>query len=104
MTVEIDPAITVNTTTLTLGEVKVGQTIERKVVVRGTKTFKITAIKGTDGVIEVKNNSTESREQHVLTVRLKGDKPGNIDRTLKVITDIKDEGEVEFRAKGNVVP
>jgi hypothetical protein len=104
LTVSIDPAITVNTTILTLGEVKVGQSVERKLVVRGVKPFKITDIKGTDGVIEVQNNSDESREQHVLTVRLKGDKPGTIDRTLKVITDIKDEGEVEFRAKGNVVP
>jgi hypothetical protein len=104
LTVSIDPAITVNTTILTLGEVKVGQSVERKLVVRGVKPFKITDIKGTDGVIEVKNNSTESREQHVLTVRLKGDKPGAIDRALKVITDIKDEGEVEFHAKGQVVP
>ena len=34
----------------------------------------------------------------------KGSKPGEVSRTLKVITDIKDEGEIEFRAKGNVVP
>ena len=52
----------------------------------------------------MKDNTAESREQHVLTVRLKGGKPGVVNRTVKVLTDIKDEGEVEFRAKGHVVP
>ena len=104
LTVEIEPPLTVNTTTVALGEVKVGETAERKLVVRGTQPFKITAIKGADDGLEVKDNTSESREQHVLTVRLKGGKPGDFNRTVKVVTDIKDEGEVEFRAKGHVVP
>ena len=54
--------------------------------------------------LEVKDNTADSREQHVLTVRLKGGKPGEFSRTVKVLTDIKDEGAVEFRAKGQVVP
>jgi hypothetical protein len=104
LTVEVEASLTVNSTTLSLGEVKVGETAERKLVVRGSAPFRITEIKGTDGVIEVKSNTAESKEMHVLTVRLKGDKPGNVSRTLKVVTDIKDEGEVEFTAKGQVVP
>ena len=36
LTVEIEPSLTVNTTTVALGEVKVGETAERKLVVRGT--------------------------------------------------------------------
>jgi hypothetical protein len=104
LTVQIEPPLTVNFTTVSLGEVKVGATAERKLVVRGDRPFKITAVKGTDDVVEVKNPSNDSKEQHVLTVRLKAAKPGEVDRTLKVVTDIKDEGEIEFRAKGNVVP
>jgi hypothetical protein len=104
LTVEIEPALTVNVTTLSLGDVKVGETAERKLVVRGSTPFKITAVKGTDDTVQVKDNSAESKEQHVLTVRLKGDKPGDVSRTLKVVTDLKDEGEVEFQAKGHVVP
>ncbi len=104
LTVEIEPPLKINVTTLALGDVKVGATAERKLVVRGDRPFKITAVKGTDGSLEVKSASPESREQHVLTVRLKGEKPGDVDRTLKVITDIKDEGEIEFRATGHVVP
>lgn len=104
LTVEIEPPLTVNVTTLSLGEVKVGETAERKLVVRGVKPFRITAVKGTDASLEVKDNTDESKELHVLTVRLKGDKPGEVSRTLKVVTDIKGEGEVEFAAKGYVVP
>jgi hypothetical protein len=104
LTVEVEAALTLNSTTLSLGEVKVGETAERKLVVRGATPFKITAVKGTDAVIEVKQDSADSKEMHVLTVRLKGDKAGKVSRTLKVVTDIKDEGEVEFTAKGQVVP
>jgi hypothetical protein len=104
LTVEIEPSLTVNTTTLSLGDVKVGETAERKLVVRGGAPFKITAVKGTDKVIEVKADSADSKEMHVLTVRLKGDKAGAVSRSLKVVTDLKDEGEVEFTAKGQVVP
>jgi hypothetical protein len=104
LTVEIEAPLTVSFATLSLGEVKVGDTAERKLVVRGSKPFKITAVKGTDDALQVKDNTGESQEQHVLTVRLKGEKPGDVSRTLKVVTDIKDDGEVEFRAKGHVVP
>jgi hypothetical protein len=104
LTVEIDAPLTVNTTTVALGEIKVGETAERKLVVRGGRPFKITAIRGADDSLEVKDSTSDSAEQHVLTVRLKGAKPGQLNRIVKVVTDIKDEGEVEFRAKGSVVP
>jgi hypothetical protein len=104
LTVEIEAPLTVNFTTVSLGEVKVGETAERKLVVRGVKPFKITTVKGTDDVIDVKDNTSDSKELHVLTVRLKAAKPGDVSRTLKVLTDIKEEGEVEFVAKGHVVP
>jgi hypothetical protein len=104
LTVEIEPPVTVSFTTVSLGDVHVGQSIERKLVVRGARPFRITEVEGTDDVIQVKDNSSESKELHVLTVRLKGDTPGDVNRTLKVITDIKDEGELQFRARGHVVP
>jgi hypothetical protein len=104
LTVEVESPLTINVSTVALGEVKVGETAERKVVVRGARPFKITAIKGTDKELQVDDNTKESKEQHVLTVRLKGDKPGDVKRTLKVVTDMKDEGEIEFTAKGTIIP
>jgi len=104
VTVEIEPPVTLSFTTVSLGDVHVGESSERKLVVRGARPFRITEVEGTDDVIQVKDSSSESKELHVLTVRLKGGTPGDVNRTLKVITDIKDEGEVEFRARGHVVP
>lgn len=104
LTVEIEPLVTINTTTVTLGQVKVGETAERKLVVRGSAPFKITALKGTDDVLQVNDNATGSKDLHVLTIRLKAAKPGALSRTIRIVTDFKDEGEVEFVAKGEVVP
>jgi hypothetical protein len=104
LTVEIESALTLSTSTLSLGEVKVGATAEKKLVVRGSTPFKVTSVKGTDAGIEVKPDSADSKAMHVLTVRLKGDKAGKVKRTPKVITDLKDDGEVEFTAKAQVVP
>jgi uncharacterized protein DUF1573 len=104
LTVEIESALTLSTSTLSLGEVKVGATAEKKLVVRGSTPFKVTSVKGADAGIEVKPDTADSKAMHVLTVRLKGDKAGRVNRTLKVITDLKDDGEVEFTAKAQVVP
>jgi len=104
LTVEIEPLLTLNTTTVSLGQVKVGETAERKLVVRGTSPFKITALKGTDDVLQVSDSTSGSKDLHVLTIRLKGGKPGEVNRTVRLVTDLKDEGEVEFVAKGQVVP
>jgi len=39
---------------------------------------------------------------HVLTVTFRPTKLGDLDRKLKVITDLKDEGEVEFETTAKV--
>jgi hypothetical protein len=40
----------------------------------------------------------------VLTVKLKGRNPGELSKTLRVLTDLKQEGDVEFQATAQVVP
>src|SRR6266542_2795770 len=57
LTVEIESSLSVNPPAVTLGEVKLGGETERKVIVRGIKPFKITAVKGTDALLSVKDNS-----------------------------------------------
>ncbi len=104
LTVEIESALSVSPSAVSLGSVKVGESAERKVIVRGVQAFKITALKGAEGQIEVKDSSDGSKQVHVLTVRLKAAKAGDLSQTVKVITDLKDEGEIEFQAKGQVVP
>ena len=65
--------------------------------------FKITAIKGTDDQLTVKDSTDEAKALHVLTVKLKAAKPGESSRTIRVITDLKEDGEIEFQTKIQVM-
>jgi hypothetical protein len=104
LTVEIESALNVSTSPVALGQVKVGESAERKVILRGATPFKVTGVQGADEQLEVKDNTEGRKQVHVLTVKLKGARPGELNRTVRVITDLKDEGEIEFTAKGQVVP
>jgi hypothetical protein len=104
LTVEVESALSVSPTVANLGQVKAGTAAERRIIVRGIKPFKITSVKGADGEISVQDSSSDSKAVHVLTVKLKAEKPGELNRTLQVVTDLKDEGEVEFQAVATVMP
>ena len=104
LTVEIEAALTISPTQLNLGQIAVDAEVERKVIVRGAKPFKITEIKGVDESLSVSDSTTDSKPIHVLTVKLKGIEPGEVVRTLQVITDLKEDGRVELRARGKVMP
>jgi hypothetical protein len=104
LTVEIESALSISPANVTLGDVKVGAEAERKVVIRGVKPFKITDVKGTDDSVKVRDSNTDSKPVHVLTLTLKGAQAGEFNRTFRVITDLKDEAEIEFQAKAQIMP
>jgi hypothetical protein len=104
LTIEIESALTVSPTVANLGQIKAGAETERKVIVRGVKPFKITEVKGIDDLLKVQDSTGESKSVHVLTVKLKAGNAGDFQRTLKVLTDLKDEGEIEFQAIAKVMP
>jgi len=104
LTVEIQSALSVSPPSVVLGQAKVGQQTERKIVLRGVKPFKINGVVGSDDQMTATVSSDESKPVHVLTVKLKGKQPGEINTTFKVITDMQEEGEIEFKAKAEVLP
>ena len=77
---------------------------ERRVIVRGSKPFKITSVRGTDEVLSVKDTTDESKPVHVLILKLKAEKPSEWSRTLRILTDLKEESEIELQAKVQIVP
>jgi len=79
LTVEVQTALSVSPPSAVLGEVKAGETAERKIVVRGSKPFRIIGVRGTDGQITIQDNAKESKPVHVLTVKFKAAKPGAAD-------------------------
>ncbi len=104
LNVEIESALSVSPTTVDLGQLKVGGTVERRVIVRGVKPFRVTEIKGGDDQIKIVESSADSKPVHVLAVTLQPKKAGDFTRGLRVLTDLKEESEIEFQAKAKVLP
>ncbi len=103
LTVEIEAPLSVTPATVGLGEVKAGQNAERKVIVRGERAFRIVGVQGTDKELSVKDSTSESKTVHVLTVALNPEHPGELQRTLRVLTDLDGEQAIEFQAVAQVV-
>ncbi len=104
LTVEIESALSVSPTTIVLGQVKAGTESDRKVILRGVKPFRIMSIAGTDEQVRVRETNTESKTVHVLTVTLNPSNTGQLNRMLRVRTDLQTGGEIEFNAQAQVVP
>jgi hypothetical protein len=104
LTVEVESALSVSPEAVSLGQVAVNGETERRVIVRGVKPFKITGVQGTDGQLAVREAGEGSKPIHVLTVKLKPSKAGAIDRTMRIVTDLPEEGEIEFRVNAEVTP
>src|SRR5262249_50512777 len=96
-------ALSVSPPSAALGQVKSGETAERKVVVRGSKPFRIIGVRGTDGQITIQDSAPEAKPVHVLTVKFKAAKPGDQTWNIHVFTDMKEDAEVEFQAKATVI-
>lgn len=95
LTIEIESALTVSPDAVVIGPLKPNEEGERKVIVRGTKPFKILKADGGDAGLTVKANSEEAKTIHVLTVKAKaGTNIGESVRKLKILTDL-DEAEKE---------
>jgi len=102
LTVEISSPLTISPERVTMGKLKVKGESERRVIVRGVKPFKITSVKGTGTDLEVKALSKEAREVHVLTIKFKGTKAGVVNRTLKVVTDLKADNAIDVKVNAIV--
>jgi hypothetical protein len=104
LTVEIESALTVTPDAVALGSVPLKGESERRVIVRGVRPFKITRVVGTDEQVLVRESTSESKPVHVLTVKLRGLQPGELNRTLRVLTDLADDNKIDFQVTALVTP
>jgi hypothetical protein len=104
LTVEIESALSVNPETVTLGPIKTQSENERRVIVRGIKPFKIAKVLGTNDRLLVHVDSPQAKPVHVLTIKLKAGAPGEMNRTLSVLTDLADDNKIDFHVSAQVVP
>lgn len=104
VTVEVEAALSVSPSTVSLGKVKAGVESNHQVMIRGVRPFRITGISGTDTQLHVRPTNNESKAVHILTVTLNPRDVGELSRIIRVETDLKTNGDIEFRAQADVVP
>jgi hypothetical protein len=104
LTVEIESSLTVSPDPVAMGSVKVQGESERRVIIRGVKPFKITSVTGTDTDLTARDSTTDSKAVHVLTLKLKGSRPGDVNRTIHVLTDLPEDNKIDFQVSAVVTP
>lgn len=103
LSVEVESPLTVSPAVVNLGPIRLSDESERRILVRGVKPFRITGIKGIDGAVEVVFNKDQAREVHVMTLKLRPGQAGVVDRTLRVVTDLTEDNEIDFRVQAQAV-
>jgi hypothetical protein len=102
LSVEVQGLLAVTPQTLNLGRLQ-GEVVEKKVVVRGAKPFKIVSVEGADGILSIEPaRSDEAKLAHVLRVTYSGKADaGELLKKLKINTDL-DKSSVELPVQGTV--
>ena len=62
---------------------------------------KFLEVKGGDGVFTASASSTEAKPVHILTVQFTPGKEGEFVKTLHVVTDLKEDSQVDLKVKGS---
>jgi hypothetical protein len=104
LTIEVESALSVSPEAVNLGSIKAGGEIEKRIIVRAAKPFKVTAIEGVDSELIVKENSDDAKTAHVLTLKLKPGKAGDLNRRVRIVTDLADDNKTDFRVTAQVTP
>ena len=102
LNVEVQAALSVTPNAVALGALKPDGEAERRIILRGVAGFKITKIEGVDDELTVKDSTDESKPVHVLTVKFKPAKAGDLAKKLHIVTDLKDDNEVDVAVSAQV--
>lgn len=104
LTVEIQSNLSLNPTAVALGEVKTGSRVERKVILSGVKPFKVVRFEGVGENVKVSDSATDSKPVHVLTIAFQAPEPGEARHSIRIVTDLDEDGEIELVAQAKIVP
>jgi len=104
LSVDVEPAINLSPGSLALGQLKSGEKVERRVIVRGAQPFRITEVQGTDDSVQATPPDAEAKQVHVVTVTVRAGEAGDLNRTLKIVTDMPGDGVAELPVKATVAP
>ncbi|HEV3144103.1 MAG TPA: DUF1573 domain-containing protein [Gemmataceae bacterium] len=100
LTVQVEPSLLAIPAAVNFDAVAANQKTTKSVVVKASQPFKILEIKGGEGEFEAVNVDHDSKAVHIVTIAFKPDKEGEIIRTLRILTDMKEENSIEVKVKG----
>ncbi len=87
---KVQAAVTVSPERLSLGGVRAGDPLTRRVVVRGSRPFRILGVDGLgDGVALGSDPAPGAAEVQTVTFKCQFEKPGELHRELKIKTDLQ---------------
>ena len=98
--VDIVSPITATPATVQFPPVKVGDTKELSVIVKGDKPFKILGVKGGDGLVSAEADGRESKQAHIVRIVYQPSMAGELSKTITIVTDTGAEGKIEIPIKG----
>lgn len=98
----VQAPLTVKPNHLTLDEIKVGETVTRRVNVFGSKPFRVVAIEGLGDGVQAELPPNAATVQ-TLTINCNISKTGEFKRELKIRTDLPDQAPVSVSVEANVI-
>jgi hypothetical protein len=99
----VQSAVTVSPTALNLGGVKVNEGLTRRVVVRGSKPFKVLGVDGLGDGITLGAEPGPAAPVQTVTFKCQFTKAGDFKRELKIKTDLQ-EAPLVVTIEGSVAP
>lgn len=100
VTLDVVASITATPASVQFPAVKVGDTKEMSIVVKGDKPFKIIDVKGGDGLITAVADGSEAKQAHVVRLMFQPNVAGNLSKSITVVTDSGAEAQVIIPVRG----
>lgn len=98
----IIPPLTVSPSSLFVGVLEPGAKVTKQLVIRSKKPFKILSVKCSDESFQFKTGP-DSKTVHLVPVTFTaGDKPGEIEQTIEIETDLATGGKTTCLARGTI--
>jgi hypothetical protein len=99
----VQASLTIAPSTVTFGSVKLGETLTRRIQIRGNKEFRIQSVAGLGDDLTVDLPSTPA-VVHVLTLKYQPRQAGELRRQLTIQTDLSDQASGTVAVEGTAAP
>lgn len=103
VTATVQAALSASPDHLGLGTIRIGDKISKRIIVRGNEPFAIESVSGASEAVKV-SATGGSRTVHLVQVDVEATQSGDLDLTLQLNTDLKDDNTLAIRVDGKVNP